>query len=198
MNELKGLDVGGPRFPGVTVKTGTGYDLTGGGADIWGPLDQFHFAHLIHHGDFDFQFRVEALGESHAYTKAGIMVRESLEAGAVHVFHLVFPDNRPRNNNSGGYEAQTRASTGEACTAVYPPLKGIGPVEFPVDYPHVWLRLTRKGNYWTAWSGNDGMAWKVYAQLSLTLPVQVYLGLGLTAHDDTKMVRARFREVRLV
>ena len=197
MIELKGVDIGGPQFPGATVKVGTGYDLTAGGADIWGKSDQFHFAHLVHRGDFDFQVQAEAVGLSHAYTKAGIMVRESLMAGSAHVFHLVFPDNRPRNNNSGGYESQTRVSTDVGCTAVYPPLKGVGPIEFPVDYPKVWLRLTRKADRWTAWSSNDGKSWKVYAEMTLALPAQVCVGLALTAHDDSKTVQARFREVRL-
>jgi len=196
MIALQGRDIGSPKIPGSTTAAGSGYDLLAGGADIWETADQFHFAHRQVMGDFDWSVRVESLQKVHDYTKAGLMVRESLDADSRHFFHLVFPDNRLRNNNSGGYESQFRAQTARGCLALYPTTGTALPPEFPVDFPNVWLRLKREGNRFTAWAGSDGKAWKPYVTFCLDLPEAAYVGLALTAHDGSKSAAARFRDLQ--
>ena len=74
-------------------------------------------------GDFDVAVRVESFTPAHLYSKAGLMIRESLKADSPHLMFLVFSDNSPRNNNLGAYEMQFRSVVGGDCQAVYP---GIG------------------------------------------------------------------------
>jgi len=192
---LKGHDIGQPLQSGATLAVGDdGFDLKAGGADIWDEADQFHFACAPVEGDFEVQVRVEFLEEGHAYTKAGLMVRESLDPSSAHFFHLVFPDNRLRNNNSGGFESQYRLRTGAPSVAIYPPGKSLEPPEFPVDYPDVWLRIARKGAWFEASSSRDGDAWALFARHEQGLPPRVLVGLALTSHDESRRIHARFRE----
>jgi hypothetical protein len=196
--KLTGHDIGHPAQKGDTLSVGTsGYDLTAGGADIWEFSDQFHFACDWHEGNFDGRVRVESLEEGHPYTKAGLMVRESLDPGSPHFYHVVFPDNRLRNNNSGGHESQYRLTQGGASTAIYPADKTKQPPRFPVNYPDVWIRVTRRGAVFEAFSGSDGVNWTLFARHEQTLPRRVLIGLAVTSHDDTKVVRARFREFEI-
>ncbi len=78
-----------------------GWDIVAGGADIWEKSDQFHFVHKQITRDFDIAVRVESFTPAHLYSKAGLMIRESLSTDSPHLMFLVFSDNSPRNNNLG-------------------------------------------------------------------------------------------------
>lgn len=196
--KLTGHDIGNPRQRGETQLAGsTGYDLVAGGADIWESSDQCHFACQPYEGDFDCLVRVESLEFGHDYTKAGLMVRESLDAGSPHFYHVVFPDNRPRNNNSGGHESQFRLVKDGPSKAIYPQGGTALPPEFPVNYPDVWIRVIRKGPVFEAFASQDGQTWSLFAHHEQSLPAKVLVGLAVTSHDDTRTVRARFREFEI-
>lgn len=185
--ELTSEDIGGP-VAGSTARLADGWELTAGGADIWGAGDQFRFAYERRTGDFDVAVRVSSLTQTDLHTKAGLMVRDSLAPDARHIFAFVFPSNAARNNNDGGYEFQSRDTTGGSAAAIYPP------TPHPrVNYPDTWLRLKRAGNTWTAYSGGDGRAWRLMATKLLALPDTVFFGLALTAHNgDGAQATAKF------
>jgi glucose/arabinose dehydrogenase/regulation of enolase protein 1 (concanavalin A-like superfamily) len=186
MAELASTDIGGP-LTGSTARLEDGYQVTGGGADIWGNSDSFRFAHEQRTGDFDVVTRVESLSQADLYTKAGLMARESLAANARHVYAMVFPSNAARNNNNGGYEFQFRETVAGASAAIYPaqpqPL---------VRYPNTWLRMKREGNTFTAYFGRDGLTWTLFATKVLALPQTLYFGIAVTSHNAGALATARF------
>ena len=95
------LDIGSPQLAGSAKQVEDGWDLVAGGVDIWEKSDQFHFVHKQIAGDFDIAVRVEAFTPAHLYSKAGLMIRESLNPDSAHLMFVVFSDNSPRNNNLG-------------------------------------------------------------------------------------------------
>ncbi|MCW5558970.1 MAG: hypothetical protein KIT22_14210, partial [Verrucomicrobiae bacterium] len=179
IGELTSVDIGGP-VAGSTTKQSDGWQLVAGGADIWGTSDQFRFAYQERSGDFDIFVKIASVTQTDLYTKAGLMVRDSLNANARHLFALVFPSNAARNNNDGGYEFQSRDTVGGSAAAIYPPAPSPR-----FAYPNTWLRLKRAGNVWTAYSSDDGRNWRLYATKILALPDTVYFGLALTAHTGS-------------
>lgn len=187
------LDVGAPRLAGSATAVPGGWDLVAGGTDIWERSDQFHFVHQDLRGDFDLAVRVEAFVPAHLYSKAGLMIRESLNAGSPHLMFLVFADNQPRNNNMGAYEMQFRVMAGGDCQAVYPVIRPPAPAEFPAAFPNAWLRVARRGNEFTASASTDGKTWKVYAQIVLALSGALMGGPALTSHDPQVLAKAAFR-----
>ena len=56
-----GKDIGHPAKAGSSLKVSNGFDITAGGADIWGNKDEFHFVYKEHTGNFDFVVRFESL-----------------------------------------------------------------------------------------------------------------------------------------
>lgn len=194
---FQGADIGGPSKLGSTNKSAMGYEIVAGGKDIWGSSDQFHFAFLEHNGDFDFTVRTEALSMPDLYTKSGIMARESLDPGSAHGYYMVFPDNSPRNKNNGGYEFQYREEAGGKSAAIYPADYTSEPPEFPVNYPHTWLRMKRNGDDFEALYSADGKAWKPFAAYSLKMSPSLYLGLAVTSHRAQETVTAVFRDINL-
>jgi len=186
LGTITSTDIGGPSA-GLTTSFNGGYAVTAGGSDIFGNSDQFRFVHTQKTGDFDIATRLESLTRADLYTKAGLMARESLDANARNVMALVFPTNEARNNNTGGYEFQSRDTTGGASAAIYP-----ASPQPAVRYPNAWLRLKREGNVFTAYHSRDGVNWTLYATKTLALPNTVFFGMALTSHNPGTQATARF------
>jgi hypothetical protein len=191
---FKHTDVGNPAIAGTVTVLNEGIDMTAGGTDIWGVKDEFNFVYIERNGDFDFVAQIESLSPTHLYTKAGLMAREDLSAGCRHVYFQVFPDNKPRNKNNGGYEFQYRHDKDGEMKAIYPKTSE-GTPEFPVLYPNTWVRLQRIRKEFTGYYSTDGINWKIYANYTLDLPAKIYLGLAVTSHDANKITSAKFRNL---
>ena len=63
--------------------------MTGAGADVWGTADAFHYAYRTLTGDGSIVARVTSIQNVHAWTKAGVMIRNSLSPSAAQGFMLV-------------------------------------------------------------------------------------------------------------
>jgi hypothetical protein len=187
-------DVGSPQLAGAARPVETGWDLIGGGTDIWEKTDQFHFVCREISGDFDVAVRVESFTPAHLYAKAGLMVRESLSAESAHLMFFVFANNAPRNNNLGAYEMQFRPAAGADCQGVYPAVRPPAPPEFPAAFPNSWLRVVRRGNQFSAFASTDGKTWRLYAEQALALASTVKVGPALTSHNPEALANAGFRD----
>ena len=190
---FRNLDIGSPQLAGSAKQVEDGWDVMAGGADIWENSDQFHFVCKQVSGDFDIAVRVESFTPAHLYSKAGLMVRKTLNADSPHLMLLVFADNAPRNNNLGAYEMQFRSVAGGDCQAIYPAVRPPAPPEFPAAYPNSWLRVERRGDRFSAFASTDGKTWKLYTFQTLLLFQEVYVGPALTSHDPQAAAEARFR-----
>ena len=179
LKEFASTDVGSPQWAGSAKPVETGWDLIGGGVDIWEKADQFHFVFKDMSGDFDVAVRVESFTPAHLYSKAGLMIRESLDAQSAHLMFVVFANNKPRNNNLGAYEMQFRATSGVDCQAIYPAILPPAMPEFPPAYPDSWLRVIRSGNQFSALASTDGKTWTLYAEKILALASTVKVGPAL-------------------
>jgi hypothetical protein len=82
------------------------FTVSGAGADIWGSADAFRYVYQAVNGDATIVARVASVQNTNTYAKAGLMLRESLSAGARHVILDVRPD--------GSIEFMTRATTNGA------------------------------------------------------------------------------------
>jgi hypothetical protein len=188
------LDIGSPQLAGSARPVETGWDLIAGGADIWEKADQFHFVFQVIPGDFDIAVRVESFTPAHLYSKAGLMIRESLNADSAHLMFLVFADNAPRNNNLGAYEMQFRLTAGADCQGIYPAVRPPAPPDFPAAFPNSWLRVARRGNRFSAFASTDEKSWKRYGEQVLPLADTVMVGPALTAHNPSVAAMAAFRD----
>src|SRR5437870_11984212 len=91
----KDLDIGRNRIGSSTYNgisgSGESYTVIGGGNDIWDNIDEFHYTYTEFCGDFDVKVRVESFTANATWSKAGIMVRESLADDARMLFERVTP-----------------------------------------------------------------------------------------------------------
>jgi hypothetical protein len=196
LKKFQNTDIGKPAIQGSSTIQDGGIRIVAGGADVWGVKDECYLSYFEQTGDFDFTARIESLTAPHMYTKAGLMAREDLTDNSRHIYFQVFPNNKPRNKNNGGYEFQYRLIKGGEMKAVYP-AKFDGTPEFPVNYPNTWIRLKRSGNEFTGFFSPDGKTWKVYTTFTLELAKKVYLGLAVTSHNTKESAVAVFNNISL-
>jgi hypothetical protein len=209
------LDVGAPLAAGSTFNVAEGeFDVAAGGNDIWGTSDVGHLTMTQVSGDFDVNLRIASLTRPDAIAKAGLMIRESLDANsrALHImgnpaqyqpFHAV---------NAGGLtgrdlgEAAVRRATGIATDGWQARPDSVGPPSLlgnsgfaPVGIPNAWIRLKREGNMFTAFHGYDGVNWRLFAQAPFIYGNTVYLGMGTCAHTASQapglVTVANYRDV---
>lgn len=166
-------DVGAPALAGsASFDPGGAVSLTGGGDDIWGDADQFHYCHKPLAGDGEIIARVASLEATNDWAKAGIMIKTAPVAGADYVAAMA--------TAAEGVHFQTGFDTD---------------VGGPVSDAPVWLRLVREGATVTAYHSVDGLAWEPFASAALAGAATV--GLFVTAHDGAQLNTAVFDSVSL-
>jgi regulation of enolase protein 1 (concanavalin A-like superfamily) len=158
-------DVGSPAIKGATVYNGGQYTIAAAGSDIWGTTDQFHYVYQQASGDVDVTLRVASLAYADQWSKAGVMIRQSLSADSAHGYALASVARGyafQRRPLAAGASASTAGSTGT---------------------PPGWVRLKRTGNLLTAYESRDGVSWTVIGSDTIVLSDPVYVGIAVTSHN---------------
>ncbi len=151
--------------------------VIGSGGDIQGTSDNMRFAYGTLSGNCNLIVKVVSLTNANAWSKAGIMIRQSLNANSQNVMALTTPI------AANGVNFQSRKTAGATTNwknvALTPP--------FPV-----WLGLSRSGNIFTGTYSKDSSTWTTINKDTITMTDLVYAGLAVTAHDNTKLDTAFF------
>jgi hypothetical protein len=174
---LQSINIG-TTTPGSTTTSGAETIISGDGADIWGTADGFRFHYTEWVGDGLVLVRVRSLQEAHAWSKAGVMMRETLDPGSKHIMAIV--------SGSRGMAVQSRAVT-----------DGSSVSSTPVVYSApVWLGLRRTGHRFNAYYSEDGQQWNVLApEVTIAMPDRIYLGLPVTSHSAGVLATAVFDDI---
>jgi len=172
-----------PSVGSFTQGAGGAITMTGSGSDIWGTSDQFHFAYKTLTGAGTIIARVDSVENTHAWAKAGVMIRESLEPGSTHAFACVTPEN--------GVATQGRTDTDGS---------SFNSNEAGITAPH-WVKLERDvaGNFTVSHSAN-GSTWAMVADSVpnyIPMTSEVYIGLAVTSHDAAQACEAKFSNVTI-
>jgi predicted amidohydrolase/regulation of enolase protein 1 (concanavalin A-like superfamily) len=169
-------DIGAVGVAGGASMSGGTFTLSGGGADVWGTADGFHYAWQPLNGDGNVVARVASVAFIQAWTKAGVMIRERLTADSPHAFMLV--------SAGRGLAFQRRLTTGGTSSGTN--ADGAAPA---------WVKLERRGNVITAFRSADGVAWTIVGSDTFTMGPTVYAGLAVTSHDTSQPAAATFDHV---
>lgn len=173
---LTAADLGYPAQVGETYSCKLGeYEITAGGADIWGTFDEGHFASRPVSGDFDVCVQVAGLTPVHSIAKAGLMVRQTLDSDSP-ALHLLA--NPPSPAGRGYIEGGQRSTAGGGTTAWGSTFAG-------AVMPDVWLRLRRWGDQFAAFRSTNGVDWVLMGQTTFGRSDPCYLGLVASAHSNT-------------
>ena len=175
-------DIGSVKLPGSTRydPAAKSYTITGGGTNMWGMTDAFHFAWKPASGDVtlaaDISFP-EATREPHA--KGVLLIRQSLDADSAYADAALHADGLTSlqyRETKGGRTYEIQANT-------------IKPAR---------LLLEKRGKYVSlSIAGEGGELTPAGGSFRLELNEPFYIGLGVCSHNNEVVEKAVFREVTL-
>jgi len=169
---------------------GTDGTLTVGaaGADIWGTTDEFRYVYKTLAGDGSIIAKVESLVEANVWTKAGVMIRESISDTSSYAYVC--------SSSANGTRYQYRLEEFADATADDALMDGIQQTLPPAP---VWLKIERVGNSFNGYyaTDEDGTNWAPMGEnpLAITMISSVHIGLAVTSHDAVIPTIAVFSNV---
>jgi hypothetical protein len=155
--------------------------MTAAGEDIWDTSDQFHYAYRQYSGTGSIVAKIESLDNTDDFAKAGVMIRETLDADSPYASLLITPAN--------GIRFQYRQAAGDTTDRDF--VEGL-----VVPY---WVKLERDaaGSFRGSYSA-DGVSWETMTlRPSVSMGASVYIGLALTSHVDGVQGTAVFSGVQI-
>jgi len=153
------------------------YTIAGSGRDIWGTADAFHFVYVSLRGDGQIVAPVAAQTDTDPWAKAGVMIRETLDPSARFADMVLTPDR--------GAAFQRRTDPG--ANAVHTGRNGIA--------APAWVKLARSGSTLRGFVSSDGTTWTLVGTDTVPMAPTVFVGLAVTAHNNTLLSTAVFDHV---
>lgn len=172
-------DIGAVGATGSAGYSGSTFTVAGSGADVWDVADEFRYVYQQISGDVTITARVASLGNTNAWAKAGVMIRNGLGANVAHALSAVTP--------SSGLAFQRRVTSGGVSTHTAGPT-GLAPY---------WVRLQRSGNTFTSSVSTNGTSWTTVGSETISMSTSVYVGLIVTSHSDGILCTATFDNVNV-
>ena len=170
-------DVGLPAPAGSETGNAGTLSATGGGIDVAGVSDQFHYVYQQVSGDVNIIARVTAVQLVNAATKGGVMIRDSLTPNGAHASMFMTAAN--------GVAFVQRMAAGGVATSTS---TGI------TDAPY-WLKLELRADTVTAFQSADGATWATVGAVRLTLPTPYFVGLAVSSQDAQSPATVTFDNV---
>ena len=171
-------DVGVVAATGSFGLTNGVFTIQGSGADIWNSADGFRYVFQSLAGDCALTARVLNLQNTTGWAKAGVMIRETLDAASQYVINFISPAN--------GTALQQRSGTGASASGVSNSTGLAAPY---------WVRLVRSGNTFTSYVAPDGINWTQTGTTTVSMNANVYVGLAVCSHVDGTLCQAQFDNV---
>jgi endonuclease/exonuclease/phosphatase family metal-dependent hydrolase len=172
-------DVGAVAAAGSAKSVNNVFTVAGSGADVWGTADEFRFVYRQLTGNGSIVTQVTAVDNVNAWVKAGVMMRETLNANSKHAFMMVTPGR--------GLAFQRRATVGGSSVHTG---GGAGTSRY-------YVKLERRGSQFIASKSVDGVSWTKVGSQSITMTPTIYVGLAVSSHLDGVTADATFSHTAL-
>ena len=171
-------DIGSVALPGKTIHTNGNFTVCGSGSGIGGLADSFHFAHTSIERDgalVAYVDRILQRGDS----KAGLMIRETLDAGSKHASIFLTEHGEARFEYRSTVDGSASVTT-------------LGGLSGPY-----WLKLDREGDTITGSYSADGENWTAVSHESVALGEVAQIGLAASSQNNTNFNDSVFKSLSL-
>jgi endonuclease/exonuclease/phosphatase family metal-dependent hydrolase len=172
-------DVGAVAATGAATLANNVFTVTGSGSDVWAAADEFRYVYTQLTGDGSIVTKVSSIDNVNAWVKAGVMMRETLNANSRHAFMLVSPGKGlafQRRTAAGGSSTSTAGGSGKS--------------------PY-FVKLTRSGSTFKAQKSVDGVSWTTVGSQSISMASTIYVGLVVSSHVDGVLADATFERTEV-
>lgn len=172
-------DIGSVGVAGSADETSGTFTIEGSGADIGGSVDAFHYVYQPLQGDGNIVAQVTSQTTPNYWSRAGLMMRESLAADSPHVTVAVM-------SQANRVHTYQRSSSGGTTATYTSPTTGSAPI---------WFKLERVGSTITSFRSDDGVNWTQLESLSTTMSGTIYVGMAVTSHVNNTLSTVTFDNV---
>jgi len=175
-------DIGTATPVGQQTLAGGIWTIQGGGSDIFGTADSFHFVSEPLSADGNIAARVVSQTTTSAWAKAGLMMRATTDPGSPYYAILVTPSN--------GVVVQWRTTQGA----------GTNQIAMAGSVP-IYIQVTRTGTTFAAETSSDGVTWTPVTGSSVSLPNlsgAILRGFAGTSHSNGHLGTVVFDTVTTV
>ncbi|MDP9291796.1 MAG: fibronectin type III domain-containing protein, partial [Verrucomicrobiota bacterium] len=173
-------DIGSVGVAGSATFSSDGtFTISGSGTDIWDNADSFNYVYQQQTGDFQISARVVSMEDTDPWAKAGVMIRETLNADSKFVDTVLTPEN--------GAAFQYRSASGASAIHV---------AGANVTAPY-WIKLARAGNTFTGSISSDGASWSPLGSAVMAMNTTVYTGMPVTALNNSVLNTSNFDNVKV-
>ena len=177
---IANLDVGYTGIAGSASEDAGVWTVNGGGEDIWGSSDGFHYVCRPMSGDGILKVNLASMDVTNDWAKVGVMIRETLADNSKHAM---------------------MATTGvNGCQFVYRLETGQGSYDDTtggqVPPKEMWIERegdTLRGTFWY-WVIQNVMGRWVVVETTISMNTDVYIGLIVCSHDDSVLCEAVFED----
>ena len=162
-------DIGSPIPPGSNYLVNGQWSILGGGKDIWGTKDEFHYTAETLSGNGSVSAKVVSVQDTDSWAKSGIMLRTSTDPAAP--YFAIF------TTGENGTVIQYRTTQGGSTSQVTGVTSGAP----------LYIEVTRSGTTFTAYTSTDGSNWTAYPGGSVSIPAMtgsLLAGMADTSHSQ--------------
>jgi len=161
------------------------YAVSSAGGDIWDTADTCHFVYKKLSGNGEIVVKVESVDPINPWSKAGVMIRQGLAAGAPHGFVGVTSDNGVTFVVRSNADGDSRSNTVNAIQTPY------------------WVKLVNESTYLSAFMSADGHTWEpigIPEPIYLTGNADLHIGMAVSSHEgrDAAPCEAIFSNVSVL
>ena len=167
------------------------YEVTGGGANMWGTADHFRYVWLRVSGDVALEAAVRFTdsfpdsGEAQPHRKACLVIRQTLDSSAAYADAAL--------HANGLTSLQWRESAGAVTHEVQSAVDAPSPITRPTR-----LRIEKRGDYVSMDVADGTEPFRpTGGAAKLAIGGTFFIGLAVTAHDSTRLETATFADVRI-
>lgn len=165
------IEIGNSRNTGNAGYRNGVFGLESGSYDIWGTSDGLNYIYQPLQGDGEIVARIKDMNKPGGWSKAGIMMRETLTAGSKHFMIVKTPYNSITN--------QLRPTTDGGSLNNPDELK-----DLHIYNLYSWLKITRKGNVFSSYCSKDNVNWVFMGDYTIDMGSTIYVGLCAGAASD--------------
>jgi regulation of enolase protein 1 (concanavalin A-like superfamily) len=165
------------------------YTVIGSGDDIWGTSDEFYYVYKKLDGDGSITAGIPTYGSCNSWSKAGIMIRDTLDEDSAHATFAITP-----NDNVNFI---SRVNEGDSSQSIKVKIDKTTAMSF--------FRLNREDNlFWIEYtdnlSSNNWLPVKspkgdVIGPFSIPMNKEVYIGMIVTSGNENATIEVEFADV---
>ena len=162
--------------------------MSAAGDDIWNTADQFRYAYKQLSGAGSITAQVLSVDNTDPWAKAGVMIRQTPDAGSKFAAVYITPGN--------GCRFQARRTPGSSATSDTAD-NAFTPEQTAITAPY-WIKIERDAaDNFNGYYSSDGVSWQAmpWNPQKISMPTNVYIGLAFTSHSSGVIGEAQFSNV---